>query len=73
MIGGTNILGGYGTITGTAIGVVMMGVIENGLVVAHVPTYWQKLVYGLIILFTVTIDVLRKRRADSRKQMIEIT
>lgn len=72
VIGGTNILGGYGTITGTVIGVVMMGVIENGLVVAHVPTYWQKLVYGLIILFTVTIDVLRKRRADSRKQMIEI-
>ncbi len=50
----------------------MMGVIENGLVVAHVPTYWQKLVYGLIIIVTVAIDVLRKKKADSRKQMIEI-
>lgn len=72
VIGGTNILGGYGTIGGTVIGVLMMGVIENGLVVAHVPTYWQKLVYGLIIIVTVTIDVLRKKKADSRKQMIEI-
>ena len=39
---------------------------------SHVPTYWQKLVYGLIIIVTVAIDVLRKKKADSRKQMIEI-
>lgn len=72
VIGGTNILGGSGTIVGTVIGVVMMGVIENGLVVAHIPTYWQKLVYGLIIILTVTFDVLRRNYADSKKQMIEI-
>lgn len=72
VIGGTNILGGYGTIGGTVIGVLMMGVIENGLVVAHVPTYWQKLVYGFIIIATVTIDILRKKKADAGKQMIEV-
>ncbi|MDD2956993.1 MAG: ABC transporter permease [Lachnospiraceae bacterium] len=72
VIGGTNILGGSGTMAGTAIGVVMMGVIENGLVVAHIPTYYQKLVYGLIILVTVTFDVIRKNFADSRKQTIEM-
>nr|WP_295283567.1 ABC transporter permease [uncultured Blautia sp.] len=72
VIGGTNILGGSGTIIGTIIGVVMMGVIENGLVVAHIPTYWQKLVYGLIIIVTVTFDVVRRNYADSQKQMIEV-
>ena len=72
VIGGTNILGGSGTIIGTAIGVIMMGIIENGLVVAHVPTYWQKLVYGLIILTTVTVDVIRRMNSDSNKNMIEI-
>ncbi len=36
------------------------------------PTYWQKLVYGLIIIATVTFDVLRRNYADSKKQMIEI-
>ena len=72
VIGGTNILGGSGTIIGTVIGVIMMGTIENGLVVAHIPTYWQKLVYGLIIIATVTFDVIRKNYADSQKQMIEV-
>ena len=72
VIGGTNILGGSGSVIGTVIGVAMMGVIENGLVVAHIPTYWQKLVYGLIIIATVTFDVLRRNYADSKKQMIEI-
>jgi len=72
VIGGTNILGGSGTMAGTAIGVLLMGVIENGLVVAHVPTYWQKLVYGVIIIMTVTIDILRKNRADAGHQLIEI-
>lgn len=72
VIGGTNILGGSGTVAGTVIGVLLMGVIENGLVVAHVPTYWQRLVYGVIIIMTVTIDVLRKKRADSRQRLIEM-
>ena len=72
VIGGTNILGGSGTIVGTVIGVVMMGVIENGLVVAHIPTYWQKLVYGLIIIVTVTFDVIRRNYADSQKQTIDV-
>lgn len=72
VIGGTNILGGSGTVAGTAIGVILMGVIENGLVVAHVPTYWQRLVYGIIIILTVAIDVTRKKRTDSKQQLIEI-
>lgn len=72
VIGGTNILGGSGGMAGTAIGVVLMGVIENGLVVAHVPTYYQKMVYGLIIIATVSLDVMRKNKKESRRQLIEI-
>lgn len=72
VIGGTNILGGYGSMAGTAIGVVLMGVIENGLVVAHVPTYYQKMVYGLIIIITVSLDILRKNNVESKQQLIEI-
>lgn len=72
VIGGTNILGGSGTLYGTALGVVLMGVIENALVVAHVPTYYQKLVYGLIVILAVSLDILRKRSADARQQRIDV-
>ena len=72
VIGGTNILGGSGTLYGTALGVVLMGIIENVLVVAHVPTYYQKLVYGLIIIVAISLDILRKRRADSKQMLIDV-
>ncbi|MGI6070240.1 MAG: ABC transporter permease [Blautia sp.] len=72
VIGGTNILGGFGTLYGTALGVILMGMIENILVVAHVPTYYQKMVYGLIIIIAVSLDILRKRKAESRQQLIDV-
>jgi ribose/xylose/arabinose/galactoside ABC-type transport system permease subunit len=72
VIGGANILGGSGTLIGTAFGVILMGVIENGLVVAHVPTYYQKLVYGLIIIVTISLDVLRKRRSEDTSNLVDV-
>jgi len=72
VIGGTNILGGSGTMFGTAVGVLLMSVIENGLVVAHVPTYYQKMVFGLIIIGTVSLDVFRQKRAAQKIKLIDI-
>lgn len=72
VIGGTNINGGAGTLAGTALGVILMGLIENSLVVAHIPSYYQKMVYGLIIIVAVSVDVISKNKADSKRLAIDV-
>jgi ribose transport system permease protein len=61
IIGGASFSGGSGTIGGTAIGVLLIAVLRNGLVLLSVPTEWQTVAIGLVIIGAVTIDVLRQR------------
>lgn len=60
VIGGTSLEGGYGRITGTLIGVVIIGVLRNGLNLLDVSSYVQQLIIGLVIIAAVLIDRFRK-------------
>jgi rhamnose transport system permease protein len=65
VIGGTSTLGGSGGILGTLIGCVLLGVINNALILLSSPgtaQFWQRAVYGLIILGAVVADALISRR-----------
>ena len=65
VIGGTSTLGGSGGILGTLIGCVLLGVINNALILVSSPgtaQFWQRAVYGLIILGAVVADALISRR-----------
>ncbi len=61
VIGGTSLFGGEGTILGTVIGAAILGVINNILVFWNVPSYWQKMVIGLVLVVAVTLDIQRRR------------
>lgn len=61
VIGGTSLSGGRGSILGTVQGAVIIGVLNNGLVLLNVSPFWQQVVKGLVILLAVIID-----KADSR-------
>ena len=61
IIGGASFAGGSGTIGGTAIGVLLIAVLRNGLVLLNVPTEWQTVAIGLVIIGAVYVDVLRQR------------
>ncbi len=61
IIGGASFSGGSGTIGGTAIGVLLIAVLRNGLVLLNVPTEWQTVAIGLVIIAAVSVDVLRQR------------
>jgi len=62
VIGGTSLFGGSGGVIGTMIGAVLIGVLNNGLVQMNVSPYYQPIVIGLIIVFSVYIDQLVKSR-----------
>jgi simple sugar transport system permease protein len=56
VIGGTSLMGGRGTVLGTALGALLMGVLSTGLVLAGAPTYWFRSFIGLIIVIAVVFN-----------------
>ncbi|MFQ5822782.1 MAG: ABC transporter permease [bacterium] len=61
IIGGASFFGGVGTVWGTLVGALIMGVLRNGLNLLNVSTYWQTVVIGAVIVWAVWFDVLRQR------------
>ncbi len=61
VLGGTSMLGGQGAIGGTMIGVLIMGSLSNGMNLLGINSFWQYVVKGVVILFAVYIDVIKKR------------
>ena len=72
VLGGANVLGGEGTVFGTILGVTVLAVIQNGLILAWIPTYWQQIVVGIIILAAVCFDVIQNRRRQARIARIDV-
>lgn len=56
VIGGASLMGGRGSMTGTVVGVVLMGVLRNGLVLMDVSAFWQQLVIGIVVVVAVLLD-----------------
>ena len=56
VIGGTSLFGGRGTVVGSLLGALIVGVFRNGLTLAGLDVYYQTLAVGLLIIFAVSID-----------------
>ncbi len=66
IIGGASFFGGAGTVGGTLVGALTIGVLRNGLNLLDVSSYWQAVVIGAVIVLAVWIDVVRQRAATRR-------
>jgi len=62
VIGGTSLMGGEGSITGTLIGALIMGVLRNGLNLLGISSYIQDIVIGAVIILAVLMDMALKKR-----------
>jgi ribose/xylose/arabinose/galactoside ABC-type transport system permease subunit len=60
VVGGTSLFGGRGTVIGTLIGSLLIGVLRNGLNLLNVESYVQQVIVGVVILLAVMMDRLRK-------------
>jgi len=61
VLGGASLAGGRGTLLGTVIGLFIIGVLNNGLVLKNVDSFWQDVARGLLLILAVSFDQLRLR------------
>ena len=63
ILGGAAITGGRGTVIGTALGVLLIQLINRTLILTGIPVEWQRLVVGIILILFTSLPALRERRA----------
>jgi simple sugar transport system permease protein len=66
VLGGARLIGGYGTLTGTMLGVALIVIVQNSLIVVGIPTTWQSVTIGLLILLGTGLPAYRAKRAAAR-------
>lgn len=66
ILGGAALSGGRGTITGSFIGVLIMGIVKNGMVLLSVPVFWQDGFIGAVVILAVLIDTMIHRKDAKR-------
>ena len=66
VLGGVSIAGGKGSPLYSVLGVLILAILDNGLIILNVSTYWQLVVSGLILLFAVTLDSVKNMQAAKK-------
>ena len=69
VLGGVNIAGGSGKISGLVLGALLLGILNNALPLINVSPFWQQAIQGFIILAAIIINALVKRRVDRKNLM----
>lgn len=57
--------GGKGSIVGALFGALLLGTLNNGMVMLNIHTYWQQIISGVVLVIAVVFDVVKKRREQS--------
>lgn len=61
VLGGTSMSGGKGTIVGALIGAILIGTLENGMVMMNINSYWQDVISGIVLVIAVVFDIIKNR------------
>lgn len=66
VLGGARLIGGYGTLTGTLLGVALIVLVQNSLIVIGIPSTWQSVTIGLLILIGTGLPAYEAKRAAAK-------
>jgi simple sugar transport system permease protein len=72
VLGGASIFGGRGSVLGTVLGVLLVQVINNSLILAGVPSAWQRAAVGALLVIGVGIQAVAARRASKARRVQEV-
>nr|WP_198044605.1 ABC transporter permease [Lysinibacillus timonensis] len=70
VLGGAKITGGFGTVRGALLGMILVVTIENSLILMGIPSYWQRVVIGALILIGTGIAAYQLMKSQSKKENI---
>ena len=62
VLGGIAMSGGYGTLSGTCLGLLLLQCFNNGLILINVPSFWQSVAKGVLLLLALSFDYFRSRK-----------
>jgi simple sugar transport system permease protein len=66
VLGGTRISGGYGTVTGTLLGTLLLTMVSNSLILLGIPTYWSKFMTGVMIVLGTGLSAWQALRQQKK-------
>ena len=66
VMGGTSLSGGVASISGTVVGALIISLVRNGMNILNVPSFWQQLVIGGVIIMAAVLDQWRRRQGATR-------
>ena len=64
VLGGISLAGGKGSIVGGIIGALMLGTLNNGMIMLDINSYWQDVIIGAVLIISVSLDVMKNRRSS---------